>query len=39
LPEGFYDQSGTLAREKVQVRSYGAGASRKFLWHLHSQRQ
>ena len=36
LPDGFYNEAGTLAGEKVLVRTDSAGASRKFLWHLHS---
>jgi hypothetical protein len=36
LPESFYDGTGALAGEKVLVRTDSAGASRKFLWHLHS---
>jgi hypothetical protein len=32
LPESFFDEAG----EKVLVRTDSAGASRKFLWHLHS---
>jgi hypothetical protein len=36
LPDGFYDETGTLSGEKVLVRTDSAGASRKFLWHLHS---
>lgn len=36
LPESFYDPAGVLAGEKVLVRTDSAGASRKFLWHLHS---
>lgn len=36
LPDGFYDETGALAGEKVLVRTDSAGASRKFLWHLHS---
>lgn len=36
LPDGFYDETGTLTGEKVLVRTDSAGASRKFLWHLHS---
>jgi hypothetical protein len=37
LPEGFFDETGTLAGEKVLVRTESAGASRKFLWYLHGQ--
>lgn len=36
LPEAFYDETGALAAEKVLVRTDSSGASRKFLWHLHS---
>lgn len=36
LSESFYDGTGALAGEKVMVRTDSAGASRKFLWHLHS---
>jgi hypothetical protein len=36
LPDGFYNETGALAGEKVLVRTDSAGASRKFLWHLHS---
>jgi hypothetical protein len=36
LPDGFYDGNGALNGEKVLVRTDSAGASRKFLWHLHS---
>ncbi len=36
LPGSFYDGTGALAGEKVLVRTDSAGASRKFLWHLHS---
>ena len=36
LPEGFFNDTGALAGEKVLVRTDSAGASRKFLWHLHS---
>lgn len=35
LPDGFFNQDGTLTGEKVLVRTDSAGASRKFLWHLH----
>lgn len=34
LPDGFYDENGTLIGEKVLVRTDSAGASRKFLQHL-----
>jgi hypothetical protein len=37
LPEGFFDETGTLAGENVLVRTDSAGASRKFLWYLHGQ--
>jgi hypothetical protein len=37
LPEGFYDETGTLARDRVLVRTDSARASRIFLWHLHSR--
>jgi hypothetical protein len=33
LPEGFFNDTGALAGEKVLVRTDSAGASRKFLWH------
>ncbi|MDE8670703.1 IS1380 family transposase [Pseudarthrobacter sp. H3Y2-7] len=36
LPEEFHDETGALAGEKILVRTDSAGASRKFLWHLHS---
>jgi Transposase DDE domain group 1 len=36
LPESFFTETGALAGEKILVRSDSAGASRKFLWHLHS---
>jgi hypothetical protein len=36
LPAGFFNDTGALAGEKVLVRTDSAGASRKFLWHLHS---
>lgn len=36
LPESFFAETGALAGEKVLVRTDSAGASRKFLWHLHS---
>jgi hypothetical protein len=36
LPEGFFNDTGALAGEKILVRTDSAGASRKFLWHLHS---
>ena len=36
LPDGFFNNAGALAGEKILVRIYSAGASRKFLWHLHS---
>jgi hypothetical protein len=36
LPDGFYNETGALAGEKVLVRTDSARASRKFLWHLHS---
>ena len=36
LPESFFTEAGALAGEKVLVRTDSAGASRKFLWHLHS---
>ncbi|HEY8295060.1 MAG TPA: IS1380 family transposase [Micrococcaceae bacterium] len=37
LPDGFFNDTGALAGEKVLVRTDSAGASRKFLWYLHSQ--
>ncbi|MDQ0819793.1 hypothetical protein QFZ79_002083 [Arthrobacter sp. V4I6] len=37
LPEGFFDETGALAGENVLVRTDSAGASRKFLWYLHSR--
>lgn len=36
LPQSFFTEAGALAGEKVLVRTDSAGASRKFLWHLHS---
>lgn len=36
LPDGFYGETGTLTGQKILVRTDSAGASRKFLWHLHS---
>ena len=36
LPESLFNDTGALAGEKVLVRTDSAGASRKFLWHLHS---
>lgn len=36
LPESFYNINGSLAGEKILVRTDSAGASRKFLWHLDS---
>lgn len=40
LPDVFHDETGALSGDKVLVRTdsagAGAGASRKFLWHLHS---
>lgn len=36
LPESFFTEAGALAGEKILVRTDSAGASRKFLWHLHS---
>ncbi|WP_051441748.1 IS1380 family transposase, partial [Arthrobacter sp. H14] len=35
LPDGFHDQIGQLIGEKVLIRTDSAGASRKFLWHIH----
>lgn len=35
LPDSFHDAGGRLVGEKVLVRTDSAGASRKFLWHLH----
>jgi hypothetical protein len=37
LPGAFFTGDGALAGEKVLVRTDSAGASRKFLWYLHSQ--
>jgi hypothetical protein len=37
LPAAFFAGDGALAGEKVLVRTDSAGASRKFLWYLHSQ--
>ena len=37
LPETFFDICGTLLGEKILVRTDSAGASRKFLWHLHAR--
>jgi hypothetical protein len=36
LPESFFNINGSFAGQKVLVRTDSAGASRKFLWHLHS---
>lgn len=36
LHGGFFTDTGALAGQKVLVRTDSAGASRKFLWHLHS---
>jgi hypothetical protein len=36
LPDGFHDETGALSGDKVLVRTDSAGASRTFLWHLHS---
>ena len=36
LPDSFFTGSGELIGEKVLIRTDSAGASRKFLWHLHS---
>ncbi|MHA7156411.1 IS1380 family transposase, partial [Arthrobacter sp. TMN-50] len=38
LPDGFFHQDGTLNGENILVRTDSAGASRKFLWHLHHAR-
>ncbi|GAA1134359.1 IS1380 family transposase [Arthrobacter flavus] len=35
LPDGFFDETGTLSGERILIRTDSAGASRKFLWHLH----
>lgn len=35
LPDGFFDPDGTVIGQKILVRTDSAGASRKFLWHLH----
>ncbi|MCW2135344.1 Transposase DDE domain group 1 [Arthrobacter sp. VKM Ac-2550] len=37
LPETFFDTGGALQSEKILVRTDSAGASRKFLWHLHAR--
>lgn len=37
LPEQLFNDEGTLDGQKVLVRTDSAGASRKFLWYLHSQ--
>jgi hypothetical protein len=37
LPETFFDTDGTLLGENILVRTDSAGASRKFLWHLHAR--
>jgi hypothetical protein len=36
LPGTFFDTAGNLLGEKILVRTDSAGASRKFLWHLHA---
>ncbi|MDQ0799478.1 hypothetical protein QF050_001117 [Arthrobacter sp. SLBN-112] len=35
LPESLHNDTGALTGEKILVRTDSAGASRKFLWHLH----
>ncbi|MBG6182067.1 IS1380 family transposase [Arthrobacter sp. CAN_A1] len=35
LPDGFFHPDGTLNGKNILVRTDSAGASRKFLWHLH----
>jgi hypothetical protein len=37
LPEDFFTDDGDLIGGKILVRTDSAGASRKFLWHLHAR--